>query len=295
MRSRAKASTACRWPNLLPYAVTRTWHTQFAVLWIATAWLATGLYVAPLLCGPGAEVPAFRRELPVRQPARHRRRRLRRAMGGDQRLLRRWREFLVRPSGLRISRPRPLLADLSVHRPAAVGVPGAARAVAGAARERRNARSSSGRRSRRCRSGCCSAPGFFYGEKTHISIMEYWRWWVVHLWVEGIFEVFATAIVSALVRADGAGARVGGGDRGAAGDDHLPRRRRARHVPPPLFQRHADRGASRSARSSRRSRSCRSLVVGFEAYNRSSSSDSMTGSSVYRWPFAFFVACWCGI
>ena len=28
--------------------------------------------------------------------------------------------------------------------------------------------------------------------------MEYWRWWVVHLWVEGVFEVFATAIISLL-------------------------------------------------------------------------------------------------
>jgi nitric oxide reductase subunit B len=27
----------------------------------------------------------------------------------------------------------------------------------------------------------------------HLSVMEYWRWWVVHLWVEGFFEVFATA------------------------------------------------------------------------------------------------------
>src|SRR5699024_11791687 len=34
--------------------------------------------------------------------------------------------------------------------------------------------------------------GMFYGERTHITIMEYWRWWVVHLWVEGFFEVFAT-------------------------------------------------------------------------------------------------------
>src|SRR5687767_494619 len=34
-----------------PYSVTRTWHTQLAVLWIATAWLATGLYVAPMLGG----------------------------------------------------------------------------------------------------------------------------------------------------------------------------------------------------------------------------------------------------
>ncbi len=34
--------------------------------------------------------------------------------------------------------------------------------------------------------------GLFYGERTHLTIMEYWRWWVVHLWVEGFFEVFAT-------------------------------------------------------------------------------------------------------
>src|SRR3546814_14451539 len=26
--------------------------------------------------------------------------------------------------------------------------------------------------------------------------MEYWRWWVVHLWVEGMFEVFATAALA---------------------------------------------------------------------------------------------------
>jgi len=38
--------------------------------------------------------------------------------------------------------------------------------------------------------------GLFYGERTHITIMEYWRWWVVHLWVEGIFEVFATVALA---------------------------------------------------------------------------------------------------
>jgi len=31
--------------------VSRTIHTQFAVLWIATAWLATGLYIAPAISG----------------------------------------------------------------------------------------------------------------------------------------------------------------------------------------------------------------------------------------------------
>ena len=65
----------------LPYAVTRTWHLQLAVLWIATAWLATGLYIAPAISRPRAEVPAARRELPVHLPARHRRRRASPASG----------------------------------------------------------------------------------------------------------------------------------------------------------------------------------------------------------------------
>ena len=38
--------------------------------------------------------------------------------------------------------------------------------------------------------------GLFYGERSHITVMEYWRWWVVHLWVEGFFEVFATTALA---------------------------------------------------------------------------------------------------
>ena len=37
-----------------------------------------------------------------------------------------------------------------------------------------------------------------YGHDTHLSIVEYWRWWVVHLWVEGFFEVFATTVIAFL-------------------------------------------------------------------------------------------------
>lgn len=35
----------------IPYSVTRTWHTQLGIFWIATAWLATGLFVAPAVSG----------------------------------------------------------------------------------------------------------------------------------------------------------------------------------------------------------------------------------------------------
>ena len=37
--------------KLLPYSVTRTWHIQIAIFWIATSWLATGLYYAPAISG----------------------------------------------------------------------------------------------------------------------------------------------------------------------------------------------------------------------------------------------------
>ena len=37
--------------QLLPYSVARTWHLQIGLFWIATSWLATGLYVAPAISG----------------------------------------------------------------------------------------------------------------------------------------------------------------------------------------------------------------------------------------------------
>ena len=45
------------------------------------------------------------------------------------------------------------------------------------------------------------AVGLFYTPGTHIAVADYWRWWVVHLWVENFFEVFATvALAFILVR-----------------------------------------------------------------------------------------------
>lgn len=42
------------------------------------------------------------------------------------------------------------------------------------------------------------AAGLMYGRQSHLAIAEYWRWWVVHLWVEGFFEVFATVVAAFL-------------------------------------------------------------------------------------------------
>ena len=37
--------------KFLPYTITRTWHNQLGIFWIATAWLATGLYIGPAVSG----------------------------------------------------------------------------------------------------------------------------------------------------------------------------------------------------------------------------------------------------
>jgi nitric oxide reductase subunit B len=45
--------------------------------------------------------------------------------------------------------------------------------------------------------------GLFYNSRTHITIADFWRWWVVHTWVEGIFEFFAAAVMAYVVTALG--------------------------------------------------------------------------------------------
>jgi nitric oxide reductase subunit B len=40
--------------------------------------------------------------------------------------------------------------------------------------------------------------GLMWGRHTNLAVAEYWRWWVVHLWVEGFFEVFATTVIAFL-------------------------------------------------------------------------------------------------
>jgi nitric oxide reductase subunit B len=137
--------------------------------------------------------------------------------------------------------------------------------------------------------GLLFGTGLFYGQHTHISIMEYWRWWVVHLWVEGVFEVFATAIVSALlvrmglVRVSVATTSVlvatiiflGGGVLGTF--HHLY----WSGTPVAVIA----LGSVFSALEV-----VPLMVVGFEAYSRAKHETGAQWQAVYHWPFMFFAA-----
>lgn len=182
----------------LPYAVTRTWHTQLGIFWIATAWLATGLFVAPAVSG--VEPPYQRlgvnvlfvcllvivigsmagQWLAVQQ-----------RLGletnfwfGHQGyeyvdLGRFWQIFLfiglflwlflmdraMRQALRKAHEDRHLLILFFI---ASVAIP------------------------------LFYGAGLMWGRQTNLAIAEYWRWWVVHLWVEGFFEVFATVVIAFL-------------------------------------------------------------------------------------------------
>jgi nitric oxide reductase subunit B len=41
-------------------------------------------------------------------------------------------------------------------------------------------------------------PAMFYGPHTNLAVIENWRFWIIHLWVEGFFELFATVLVAVM-------------------------------------------------------------------------------------------------
>ena len=184
-----------RW---LPYAVTRTWHTQLGIFWIATAWLATGLFVAPAV---GGREPRFQKLgvnllfgallVIVAGSMAGEWFSVQQKMGltasfwfGHQGyeyvdLGRFWQIFLFAglfiwlglmlrglwPALRRPGESKSLLGMFTVSCVAIASFYGA---------------------------------GLMWGHGTHLAMAEYWRWWVVHLWVEGFFEVFATAVIAFL-------------------------------------------------------------------------------------------------
>lgn len=39
-------------------------------------------------------------------------------------------------------------------------------------------------------------PALFFGTRTNFTVVDTWRFWIIHLWVEGFFEFFATTVVA---------------------------------------------------------------------------------------------------
>ena len=124
----------------------------------------------------------------------------------------------------------------------------------------------------------------------NLAIAEYWRWWVVHLWVEGFFEVFATVVIAFLFARHGSAESGVGHARGVVLDRDLSLRRNHRNVSPPVFHRHAQR----RHRAGRNVQRARSRAAGARLVSRRTKICTLEPHkpwvAAYKWPIYFFVA-----
>lgn len=184
--------------QFLPYAASRTWHLQLAVFWIATCWLAAGLYFGP----------RFGKHEPKGQ-----------AIGNAVLLA----ALTVVVVGSLIGSWAAIQGILGTKLSFLFGHQGYEyvelgrfwqilliggmvfwlwlmyRALAPALKQEG---SKTGLNHFFLYSAITIplfySAGLMYSNHTPMSVAEYWRWWVVHLWVEGFFEVFATVAIAYL-------------------------------------------------------------------------------------------------
>tara|TARA_R110002095_G_scaffold152237_1_gene131950 strand:+ start:98411 stop:100636 length:2226 start_codon:yes stop_codon:yes gene_type:complete len=180
----------------LPYSVTRTWHIQIGLFWIATAWLAAGLFIGPLVSNHEPKWQRFGVNvlfgallivvvgslagewLSIQNKMTDTVSFYFGHQGYEYVDLGRvwqiglmvglllWLVLMIRvllPALRQTGQQRHLVALLAV-------ASGAIALFYGA--------------------------GLTWGQHSHLTMVEYWRWWVVHLWVEGFFEVFATTVIA---------------------------------------------------------------------------------------------------
>jgi nitric oxide reductase subunit B len=184
--------------KFLPYAASRTWHLQLAIFWIATCWLAAGLYFAPRF---GGFEPKFQ------------------ALGNSILLV----ALTVVVVGSMIGSWSAVTGILDVKNSFLWGHQGYEYIELGrvwqllliggmifwlwlmyrAFKPALVKEKSPTGLSHFFLYSAITIPlfysvGLMYTNHTPLSIAEYWRWWVVHLWVEGFFEVFATVVIAYL-------------------------------------------------------------------------------------------------
>lgn len=184
--------------RFIPYSITRTWHVQLAIFWIATAWLATGLYIAPSLNGKDPKYQKLGVNILFLA--------LLIVVGGS--LIGQWfgvmqrldlvNNFWFGHQGYEyvdLGRFWQILLLVGLFLWLALMI----RPIIPVIRKKTSEK------------GLlilflisCAAIALFYGaglmwgRTTNLAVAEYWRWWVVHLWVEGFFEVFATVVAAFL-------------------------------------------------------------------------------------------------
>jgi nitric oxide reductase subunit B len=190
--------------KLVPYSWAKSWHLQLAIFWIATTWVASAIYLAPIVGGreprrQGLLVQLLFAAILIVAVGS-----LAGEVAGIKGLLGDW-WFWLGHQGWEYLELGRLWQILLL-----VGLLGWLAIVYRAVR-----RGAADSRDEHFRAlvnfyvfsailvVAFFAFGLLYGRGSHMTIADYWRWFVVHIWVESIFEFFGVAVISVLLVAMG--------------------------------------------------------------------------------------------
>ncbi|WP_079509501.1 nitric-oxide reductase large subunit [Mesobacillus jeotgali] len=184
--------------DILPFNITKGFHLQLAIFWIATAWLGMGIFVAPLVGGhepkrQGLLVDILFWALVVLVAGSM----IGQWLGANGYLGNNW--FLLGHQGweyLELGRIWQFIL--------AVGMLIWLFIVFRGIRSGLKRESDKGGLIHLLFYSAIAVPAFYFfafmiNPGTHYTFADYWRWWIIHLWVEGIFEVFAVVVIGFLM------------------------------------------------------------------------------------------------
>ncbi|KAB1154666.1 nitric-oxide reductase large subunit [Tenacibaculum aiptasiae] len=184
--------------KFLPYSISRTWHTQLAVFWIAITWLATGLFLAPMISGKEMKYQVFGINFLFIAA-------LIIVLGS---MLGEWlgvHQFLELSTNFFFGHQGYEYMDMGRFWQLflAVGLilwmfMVGRHIVYGIKKKNDDKHLLTILLVAVIAIGMFFFSGLMYGENSSLPVINYWRWWLVHLWVEGFFEVFATVTIAYL-------------------------------------------------------------------------------------------------
>lgn len=190
--------------NIWPFNLAKTWHLQLVIFWVATAWLATGLYVVPKIRGKEPKRQGVLVDILFWG--------LIAVVGGS--MLGEWgdilgfvkeRWWLFGHFGweyLEMGKFWQILFILAMVLWIVILMRGFIPAI------RRKGQSGVNMDRTKLTTllflGAIAIPAFYLASlfilpDSHVTFADYWRWWIVHLWVEGIFESFAVILIGWLM------------------------------------------------------------------------------------------------